>query len=103
VALISTLFVWQAFALACPRLLWRGRRGRPHRPTERELQPLDVLARQAADLIERNEVENALRESREQFRWLASIVEPSHDAIIGTNLDAITTSSNKSAERLFGN
>jgi two-component sensor histidine kinase len=26
---------------------------KPHRPTERELQPLDVLARQAADLIEK--------------------------------------------------
>jgi PAS domain S-box-containing protein len=77
---------------------WR----RPHRPTERELQPLDVLARQAADLIERNEAERALRESREQFRWLASIVESSDDAIIGTNLDAITTSWNKGAERLFG-
>jgi PAS domain S-box-containing protein len=77
---------------------WR----RAHRPTERELQPLDVLARQAADLIERNEVEAALRESREQFRWLASIVESSDDAIIGTSLDAITTSWNKGAERLFG-
>jgi PAS domain S-box-containing protein len=77
-------------------------RRRPHRPTERELQPLDVLARQAADLIERNEVEKALRESREQFRWLASIVESSDDAIIGTNLNAITTSWNKGAERLFG-
>jgi PAS domain S-box-containing protein len=75
---------------------------KPHHPTERELQPLDVLARQAADLIERNEVEAALRESREQFRWLASIVEFSDDAIIGTNLDAITTSWNKGAERLFG-
>jgi PAS domain S-box-containing protein len=61
-----------------------------------------VLARQAADLIERNEVEAALRESREQFRWLASIVEFSDDAIIGTNLDAVTTSWNKGAERLFG-
>jgi PAS domain S-box-containing protein len=70
---------------------WR----RPHRPSERELQPLDVLARQAADLIE-------LRESKEQFRWLASIVESSDDAIIGTDLDAITTSWNKGAERLFG-
>jgi PAS domain S-box-containing protein len=77
---------------------WR----KPHRPTERELQPLDVLARQAADLIERNEVEKALRESREQFRWLASIVESCDDAIVGKNRDGVITSWNKGAERLFG-
>jgi PAS domain S-box-containing protein len=77
---------------------WR----RSHRPSEHELQPLDVLARQAADLIERNEVEKALRESREQFRWLASIVESSDDAIVGKNLDGIVTSWNKGAERVFG-
>jgi PAS domain S-box-containing protein len=70
---------------------WR----RPHRPTERELQPLDVLARQAADLIE-------LRESKEQFRRLASIVESSGDAILSKDLDGIITSWNRGAERLFG-
>jgi PAS domain S-box-containing protein len=77
---------------------WR----QPHHPTERELQPVDVLARQAADLIERNEVEAALRESREQFRWLASIVESSFDAIISENLDGVITSWNRGAERLYG-
>src|SRR5262245_60424020 len=42
----------------------------PHQPTERALRSLDVLARQAADLIERTQVEAALRESEERFRWL---------------------------------
>jgi len=77
---------------------WR----RPHRPTKRELQHLDVLARQAADLIERNEAETALRKSKEQFRWLASIVEFSDDAIVSEDLDGVITSWNKGAERLFG-
>src|SRR6516225_2759119 len=35
----------------------------PHQPTEREFRSMDVLARQAADLIERSRVEAALRES----------------------------------------
>ena len=47
----------------------------PHQPTERALRRLDVLAQQAADLIERSRAEAALRESNEQVRWLASIVE----------------------------
>jgi PAS domain S-box-containing protein len=67
----------------------------PHPPTERSLRSLDVLARQAADLIERAQVE-------ERFRWLASIVESSDDAIIGENTDGIITSWNNGAERLYG-
>jgi PAS domain S-box-containing protein len=67
----------------------------PHQPTERALQSLDVLARQAADLIER-------RQAEERFRWLASIVESSDDAIIGENIDGIITSWNSGAQRLFG-
>jgi PAS domain S-box-containing protein len=43
----------------------------PHEPNERELRLLDVLARQAADLIERKHAEKALRESEERFRTLA--------------------------------
>ena len=74
----------------------------PHQPTERALRVLDVLARQAADLIERSPIEAALRESDDRLRRLASIVESSDDAIISKTLDGIITSWNKGAERLFG-
>jgi PAS domain-containing protein len=74
----------------------------PHKPSERALQRLDVLARQAADLIERSRTEAALRESNNQLRRLASIVECSDDAIYSRSLDGIITSWNKGAEQIFG-
>src|SRR5215475_566014 len=74
----------------------------PHQPTECALRRLDVLARQATDLIERSRTEAALRESNEQLLRLASIVESSGDSIITENLDGIITTWNKSAERVFG-
>ena len=40
----------------------------PHRPDGRVLRLLDLLARQAADLIERAQTEAALRESEQRFR-----------------------------------
>ena len=77
---------------------WRN----PHQPTEFSLRPFDVLVRQAADLIERVQVEIMLRQSEERSRWLASIVESSDDAIISTSLDGSITTWNRGAERIFG-
>jgi PAS domain S-box-containing protein len=70
---------------------WR----RAHEPSERDLRLLDVLARQAADLIEGKQGE--LTDQR-----LAAIVDSSHDAIVSKDLDGLIATWNRGAERLFG-
>ena len=50
---------------------WR----RPHEPLERDLRLFDILARQAADLIERKRSEDALRESEDKLRQQARELE----------------------------
>ena len=45
----------------------------PHQPTDRDFRLLDLLARQAADLIEGNLSAEALRNSERQFRQLAEV------------------------------
>lgn len=42
----------------------------PHTPSERDLRLLDILARQAADLLERKQAEEALRRSEAKYRML---------------------------------
>ena len=44
---------------------------RPYRPDARELRLLDMLARQAADMVERTQGDAALRESEQRFRGMA--------------------------------
>jgi PAS domain S-box-containing protein len=94
----TPLFSFSGKLLGMISTHWRE----PHQPAERSLRRLDVLARQAADLIERGRVEAALREINDQLLWLASIIESSDDSIITKNLDGIIMSWNKAAERVFG-
>src|SRR5262245_41356758 len=53
-------------------------------------------------LTERVQLKTALRESEQHLRWLASIVESSHDAIVSADAGRVITSWNKAAERLYG-
>ncbi len=47
----------------------------PHRPAQRDLHWLDLLARQAADLIERNISENTLQESEKRYKMLFNSID----------------------------
>jgi PAS domain S-box-containing protein len=67
----------------------------PRRPSERDLRLLDVLARQAADLIERKRSEGIRAQ-------LSAIVESSGDAIYIYNFEGTILTWNRAAEELYG-
>jgi PAS domain S-box-containing protein len=70
-----------------------------HRPPERVLRFMDLLARQAADIIEHVEKDAALRRSEAKARgYLAT----SSDAIISIDEGRRITEWNRGAERIFG-
>lgn len=50
---------------------WR----RPHRPGNREIRLLEILARQAADFFERRRAEQSIRDSEERYRSLFEAME----------------------------
>ena len=74
---------------------WR----KPHAPTERDLRLLDILARQAADLIERRQADEALRESE---RRLHEIVEAIPAAVYTTDAEGRITFFNRAAVEFSG-
>ena len=74
---------------------WR----KPHAPTERDLRLLDILARQAADLIERRQADEALRESE---RRLHEIIEAIPAAVYTTDAEGRITFFNQAAVEFSG-
>jgi PAS domain S-box-containing protein len=62
----------------------------------------DTVLEVNRDITDRKQIENALGETEQRLRWLASIVESSDDVIVSKNLDGIVTSWNRGAERIFG-
>jgi PAS domain S-box-containing protein len=74
---------------------WRSH----HQPNERELRALDLLARQAADLIEQQQTTAALRESEEQLRMASDAAK------VGMwfwNLETDTMIFTKQCKAVFG-
>lgn len=80
---------------------------KPHRPDDRELRLLDLLARQAADTIERIQIDHALSESEERYRNLFvhspdAIFISQNDRVMMVNTACVQLFGAKTAEQLIG-
>ena len=71
----------------------------PHAPDDRDMWRLDMLARQAADLIDHSRYEQVLRESEARYREVA---EKSGSIILRFTPEGKITYFNEFAERFFG-
>lgn len=71
----------------------------PHRPDARTLWLLDLLARQAADMIDRSQIEAAFHEHRDRLRAILNTVA---DAVITIDSSGTIVELNPAAERMFG-
>ena len=74
---------------------WR----QPHEPSERDLRVFDILARQAADLIERNRAQEAVRKSEEHYRFLFDLGPV---AVYSCDTSGVIKEFNKRATELWG-
>jgi PAS domain S-box-containing protein len=75
---------------------WR----RPHAASERELRLLDVIARQAADLLERMQAEETLRETEQRFSLMVLSIRD--HAIFLMDPDGKVVSWNEGAQHILG-
>ena len=74
---------------------WR----KPHEPSERDLRVFDILARQAADFIERKTAQEAVRKSEEHYRILFDLGPV---AVYSCDASGVIREFNRRASELWG-